>query len=135
MWCFKYFCNFSISDCDASKDDAGCCTSSSPCALGEGDCDNDSDCNGNLVCGTDNCDMFTTAWPDSAFDCCTTGNRLPDYITTMVVAGTSKNQFLSLGFECGGIHKLWLHIIPVTSEFYHSLMIPLEVFLSVLQKF
>ena len=32
--------------------------------------------------------------------------QVKDYTTTMVVAGTSKNQFLSLEFECGGIHKL-----------------------------
>ena len=32
-----------------------CCSSSNQCGIGEGDCDNDSECSGNLVCGTDNC--------------------------------------------------------------------------------
>ena len=43
--------------------------------MGEGDCDSDSQCAGDLVCGTDNCIVFDTAWPDSAFDCCTTGKK------------------------------------------------------------
>ena len=71
----KTFCEFVTSGCDASNDDKDCCTSSAPCAMGEGDCDNDSQCAGDLVCGTDNCIDFDTAWPDSAFDCCTTGNK------------------------------------------------------------
>ena len=33
-----------------------CCSSSNQCSIGEGDCDDDSECSGNLVCGTDNCD-------------------------------------------------------------------------------
>ena len=32
-----------------------CCTGSSLCGEGEGDCDEDRDCAGDLVCGTDNC--------------------------------------------------------------------------------
>ena len=32
-----------------------CCTGSKPCGEGEGDCDYDSECAGNLVCGLDNC--------------------------------------------------------------------------------
>ena len=34
------------------------------CGVGEGDCDDDSECAGPLVCGTDNC-----PWGD-ADDCC-----------------------------------------------------------------
>ena len=43
--------------------------------MGQGDCDSDSQCAGDLVCGTNNCIVFDTAWPDSAFDCCTTGKK------------------------------------------------------------
>ena len=32
-----------------------CCTDKFPCGLGEGDCDNDSDCKEGLKCGNDNC--------------------------------------------------------------------------------
>ena len=61
-----------ISECNADIDDGSCCTSSNLCALGEGDCDDDTDCAGNLVCGTDNCVNFDSSWPSTS-DCCTTG--------------------------------------------------------------
>lgn len=57
-------------ECEAKDNDWGCCSSSNPCSIGQGDCDYDSDCAGNLVCGTDNCRDFTSAWSHSAFDCC-----------------------------------------------------------------
>lgn len=47
-----------------SGEDNGCCTPEKPCDMGEGDCDNDSHCSGNLVCGHDNC-----PWGDKD-DCC-----------------------------------------------------------------
>ena len=51
-----------------------CCTSSNPCVLGGGDCNRDSDCVGDLVCGTNNCkrdfSSSETDWNSSA-DCCT----------------------------------------------------------------
>jgi hypothetical protein len=37
-----------------------------PCELSEGDCDNDGECAGSLVCGTDNCGGSF----ESAADCC-----------------------------------------------------------------
>ena len=38
-----------------------CCTvSKSPCTLGQGDCDEDSQCAEGLVCGEDNCKNFNT---------------------------------------------------------------------------
>ena len=45
--------------------------------MGEGDCDSDdgSDCAGDLVCGTDNCQNFDSAY-SSTHDCCTTGNKI-----------------------------------------------------------
>ena len=56
----------SSKNCTASNNDQSCCTSSSPCGLREGDCDNDQECAGDLVCGIDNC-----TGGDSDMDCCT----------------------------------------------------------------
>ena len=45
-----------------------CCHEKFPCSKGQGDCDTDSECEGNLVCGTDNCDQTQFLW--SGADCC-----------------------------------------------------------------
>ena len=56
--------------CDPANNGGSCCTSSNQCGEGEGDCDGDSDCRGNLVCGTDNCNgpSYMSSW----MDCCET---------------------------------------------------------------
>jgi len=48
-----------------------CCSSSSPCNLGGGDCDFDSECAGSLTCGSNNCqnDFPSGTWSYQA-DCC-----------------------------------------------------------------
>ena len=50
-----------------------CCSDAVPCTLGEGDCDKDTQCEGDLVCGSDNCfrDFPSTGsnWVVGA-DCC-----------------------------------------------------------------
>ena len=51
-----------------------CCSSSNQCGPNQGDCDSDSECSGNLVCGTDNCN---SPFPTDA-DCCT-GNLENNY--------------------------------------------------------
>ena len=48
-----------------------CCTESSPCDEGQGDCDNDKECKGNLVCGKNNCDNLKFPWRGT--DCCEIG--------------------------------------------------------------
>ena len=54
------------SKCDATFDDDHCCTADKPCGVGEGDCDSDDQCSGDLKCGTDNCGTgFGDLW-----DCC-----------------------------------------------------------------
>jgi len=50
-----------------------CCSSTHPCGLMEGDCDVNSDCQGGLICGQDNCGV---GWPASA-DCCTIRTASP----------------------------------------------------------
>ena len=53
--------------CDWTTTDTwACCTALQPCDLGGGDCDNDGECAGSLVCGTDNCGGIF----ESLADCC-----------------------------------------------------------------
>ena len=54
-----------------------CCSTSNQCGEGQGDCDKDSECLGNLVCGRDNCDK--SKFPDNdKTDCCRKGSRARD---------------------------------------------------------
>ena len=54
--------------------DWNCCSDAFPCMVGGGDCDEDSHCAADLVCGSDNCyrDFSSTGsnWVTGA-DCCT----------------------------------------------------------------
>merc|ERR1719397_715090 len=53
-----------------SSTDWAFCSKSSPCSEGQGDCDRDNHCQGNLVCGKDNCrDWHPNA--EKRADCCT----------------------------------------------------------------
>ena len=59
--------------CNDGNGGSACCDSSNQCGEGEGDCDTDDDCFGNLKCGEgngfdDNCD--TTLGYGSDWDCC-----------------------------------------------------------------
>ena len=57
-----------VSCTGGSREDMhGCCTKKNPCSIGEGDCKDNDDCEGDLICGQNNCDDKFT-W-DSA-DCC-----------------------------------------------------------------
>ena len=49
--------------------DYSCCSASSPCNQGEGDCDSDSECAEGLKCGLDNCRVFNPSAQVDA-DCC-----------------------------------------------------------------
>ena len=40
--------------CDPKKNHWSCCSDTTPCGIGEGDCDRDSHCAGDLKCGQDN---------------------------------------------------------------------------------
>ena len=64
------FADFSSLRCKGINN--GCCTKSKPCNVGDGDCDNDNQCAGSLVSGTDNC-----PW-GGGDDCCMDPvNKLP----------------------------------------------------------
>ena len=59
--------------CNDGSGGPSCCTSYKQCGKGEGDCDSDADCAGNLKCGQgngldDNCD--TSLGFPSDYDCC-----------------------------------------------------------------
>ena len=44
--------------CDGTgkvRDTVECCTKEHKCGIGEGDCDKDEECEGNLICGKNNC--------------------------------------------------------------------------------
>ena len=51
-----------------TQDIKACCSISNPCFEGQGDCDDDSECLGNLVCGSENCD--NSKFPSISTDCC-----------------------------------------------------------------
>ena len=46
-----------------------CCGTNNPCDEGQGDCDKDSECSGNLICGKNNCNR--SQFPSNKTDCCT----------------------------------------------------------------
>ena len=48
-----------------------CCSFTSPCDVGGGDCDTDAECAGDLKCGSDNCENhFPSGSWHVAADCC-----------------------------------------------------------------
>lgn len=66
-----------------------CCTPTNQCLEHMGDCDNDNDCEGSLICGTDNC--YSDMWPpgsgfDDTDDCCM---KDPSATTTSTTTSTS----------------------------------------------
>ena len=46
-----------------------CCTADRPFGFGEGNCDKDADCKGDLKCGKDNCEQFSGTFQPTD-DCC-----------------------------------------------------------------
>ena len=47
-----------------------CCRPDSPCPQDAGDCNHDHDCQGVMICGTDNCPIKTGGRWDDTDDCC-----------------------------------------------------------------
>merc|ERR1711936_1071771 len=73
-----------------------CCTPSQPCGLGEGDCDGPLDggvndghrgCQGDLVCGSNNCKKFGAYFHEKD-DCCDLPQNLPRPSAPVIVPGT-----------------------------------------------
>ena len=65
--CTSGECNAEHGQCRLNEDnvDWSKCSQDFPCADGEGDCDDDIDCKGRLICGNDNC-----AIGPLGMDCC-----------------------------------------------------------------
>ena len=65
--CWNQECNINIDQCrlDSYSTDWSKCSQESQCRDGEGDCDNDWECEGLLVCGNDKCGNGP-----STMDCC-----------------------------------------------------------------
>ena len=60
----------SVHRCAGREVDEGrCCTKDNPCQHGEGDCDSDQECQGDLICGDNNCKQFA-AYFHPKDDCC-----------------------------------------------------------------
>ena len=59
--------------CDPAINDHHCCNNWL-CHFGEGDCDRSDQCEGDLVCGKDNCKIFNPDTIKADFDCCEKGN-------------------------------------------------------------
>ena len=56
--------------CQGRNVDQGkCCTAGNPCEEGEGDCEDDFECSGSLVCGNNNCKQFGNIFHPKD-DCC-----------------------------------------------------------------
>ena len=64
-------CCKKLPGCLNATSNNGCCTTQTPCALGDGDCDYDSECEAGLVCGINNCEQASGNYP-AEYDCCTT---------------------------------------------------------------
>ena len=49
-----------------------CCSEDNPCGVGQGDCDNDSECEGSLTCVRYSCDdsLKNESFFDLRTDCC-----------------------------------------------------------------
>ena len=59
-----------ISDLVCRGKDNGCCTKENPCFEGDGDCDYDNQCYGDLKCGKQNCAKKYGGFWDQNDDCC-----------------------------------------------------------------
>jgi len=64
-----------LPDCALSKFDWGCCSPASPCGLHQGDCDEDDDCAGELVCSQNTFCRNNPGCADRNFDVCVWPNR------------------------------------------------------------
>ena len=68
-----YDCCYDPDPCADGSGGVSCCTSSNPCEVGYGDCDNDDECIGTLQCGQgndldNNCDVSLGF--GATYDCC-----------------------------------------------------------------
>lgn len=71
------------------------CDGAVTCDLGEGDCDNDTQCTAPLVCGDNNADQFGFHW---SYEVC-----VPDHCTNGVLDAASGETAVDFGGDCGSV--------------------------------
>ena len=74
-----------------------CCTSKNKCDLNQGDCDLDTDCSGELVCGSNNCQH--PFLPDA--DCCEKPGNFIMFLKKVEIFKEKKNKALGTGVAEG----------------------------------
>ena len=79
--------------CHDGSGGSSCCKTSNKCGEGEGDCDNDSHCQANLICGKDNCNA-ALGFP-SSYDCCYDPNTGNFAIITLNKKGVWLTQLIN----------------------------------------
>jgi len=90
-----------------------CCTSRpEKCGISEGDCDNDSECAGNLRCGSDNCGSRPGF--DGTDDCCEIDPTFKATTTTTTTTTTPRPNPLREEY-CAGVKKAY-QIMSTTGE-------------------
>ena len=81
--------------------DWSCCSTSSPCNVGGGDCDRDSHCTVGLTCGSNNClaDFSTSgsSWSSGA-DCCEGMSRKGFKILNVKISNIVRGNILYLDY-------------------------------------
>jgi len=97
-WCFvnETTGQWDICKCTGPPGHPNYCSEHSPCPENEGDCDYNTDCEGNLVCGTDNCgkDKGYEGWAD----CCTTASGTTTITPTTTPPTTDAPTLGETGF-------------------------------------
>ena len=106
-------CGFDSFCRNPCKGATSCCSQgvSGYCKEGEGDCDGDSECEGSLVCGQNNCDNGGDA------DCCTTPCTIGSVTTAATVSGTSCASAIEIDTDYHG-GEILKHGVPEESNTY-----------------
>lgn len=94
-----------------------CCDTNNPCDEGQGDCDKDSECSGNLICGKNNC--HRSKFPSNKTDCCTS-------IGAVLNQGSDDPNFF---------YNIWALYRPtykaMHNSIYHACFRPIRVCISI----
>jgi len=91
-----------------------CCNSSNLCDIDEGDCDADSDCDGDLICGSNNC---ASPFPDT-HDCCT--RACSNYISSV---SSGKMTWGTLTVEFSEDVTSWTMEVTFDTELWNAALI------------
>ena len=79
-----------------------CCSIEQPCLAGDGDCDSDDECIGDLICGENNCKDDTTVYEDCCVEACTRERPCGEG-----VSGCREDEQCSGSLLCGSNNCEW----------------------------